>query len=61
MNKTLHLLTPEEMAELTARLKAEADFEGDMPMILGNRNNLFFARPARRRKPAAQKPAKVTA
>ncbi|MFN0079728.1 MAG: hypothetical protein ACKVY0_24960 [Prosthecobacter sp.] len=61
MNKPLHLLTPEEMAELTARLKAEYDTEGDLPMILGNRNNLFFARPTRRLKPAVRKPAKATA
>ncbi|HBJ86329.1 MAG: hypothetical protein Q8M07_04550 [Prosthecobacter sp.] len=61
MNKPLHLLNPAEMAELTARLKAEFESEGDLPMILGNRNNLFFARPARRRKPAARKKTKATA
>jgi hypothetical protein len=49
MRKPLHLLTPEEKAELVARLKAAGEREGDLPVFIGNPNSLFLARPIRRR------------
>ena len=61
MRKPLHLLTPEEKAELVARLKAAGEREGDLPVFIGNPNSLFLARPARRRKPVVRRKAKVTA
>jgi hypothetical protein len=61
MRKPLHLLTPEERAALAAELKKEGELEGDLPLFIGNPNSLFLARPARRKKPAARKVAKVTA
>ena len=62
MQKALHLLTPEEKAELMQRLLKEAEVD-DLYFTgaLGNKNSFFIARPARRRKPAARKRAKVTA
>ncbi len=61
MRKPLHLLTPEEKAELVARLKAAGEREGDLPVFIGNPNSLFLARPVRSRKPAVHKRSKATA
>ncbi len=60
MRKPLAQLTPEEKAWLLARLKAEAETEGDLPVFLGNPNSLFIARPVRSKKPAPRKRAKVS-
>ncbi len=54
MRKPLHLLNPEEKAEVVAHLKAQAEKAGDMPMILGNLSDIFFARPSCRKTPSAK-------
>lgn len=62
MRKPLHLMTPEEKAALAAKLKKEADLEGDLPVFIGNPKSLFAAyRGDSRRKPASRKRAKATA
>ena len=60
MIKPLQFRSPKEKAELIARLKLQAEKEGDMPMILGNLNNLLFARPTSRRKPAIKRSASIS-
>lgn len=61
MQKSLSQLTPEEKAELVARLKLDVAAEEHFTGVLGNRNSFFIARPARRRKPAARKAASTKA
>lgn len=62
MRKPLHLMTPEEKAVLAAKLKKEAEQEGDLPVFIGNPKSLFAAyRGDSRRKPASRTRTKVTA
>ena len=61
MQKPLQFRSPKEKAELIARLKLQAEKEGDMPMICGNLNDLLFARPTSRKKLVIKRPAEVTA
>ncbi len=52
MIKPIHLMTPEEKAELVARMKADGTYDDDFVGFLGNVNQLLWAipdRPARRR------------
>ena len=59
MQKPLSELTPKEKADLVARLKLDAAAEEHFTGVLGTRNSFIIARAARRRKPAARKPAKA--
>ena len=61
MQKPLHLLTPEEKAELMKELLKEAENDHLFTGALGNKNSFFIARPDRRIKPATQRKAKVSA
>ena len=61
MQKPIEHMTSAEKARLRAHLQTLVEAEGDFPGVLGNRNSFFIARPARRRKPAARKPVRVTA
>lgn len=62
--KAIAQMTPAEKAALIVRMKAAGIYDDDFVGFLGNVNHLLWAvpdRPARRRKPAARKLAKVTA
>lgn len=60
--KPIAQMTPEEKATLKARMLAMGLDDSDVfPGVLGNRISAFVNKPLRRRKPAAQKNAKVTA
>jgi hypothetical protein len=62
MRKPLHLMTPEEKAALVAKLKKDAELEGDLPVFIGNSKSLFAAyRGDSRRKPASKTRAMVNA
>jgi hypothetical protein len=62
MRKPLHLMTPEEKAALAAKLKKDAELEGDLPVFIGNSKSLFAAyRGDSHRKPASRTRTKVTA
>lgn len=54
---TAQMTEPEFVAYLEKMFAAEEHFTG----VLGNRNSFFIAKPARRRKPATRKNAKVKA
>ena len=57
MLKPIHLMSPEEKAELVARMKAKGYYDDDFVGILGNLNSILGALPDRSRKPAARKAA----
>jgi hypothetical protein len=61
MNKPLHLLTPEEKAELMKELRQDAEGDDLFTGVLGNKNSFFIAKPPRRRGPTARQSAKATA
>lgn len=61
MKKPLHLLTPEEKAELMKELRKDAEGDEFFTGVLGNKNSFFIANPIRRRKPVVRSKAKVTA
>ncbi|MEQ1933859.1 MAG: hypothetical protein ABL962_08270 [Fimbriimonadaceae bacterium] len=61
MIKPLHLMTPEEKAELMKQLRKDAEGDEFFTGALGNKNSFFIAKPIRRRKPAAPKRTKATA
>jgi hypothetical protein len=56
MRKPLHLMTPEEKAALAAKLKKDAELEGDLPVFIGNSKSLFAAyRTSARKQPARKR------
>ena len=61
MIKPLSQMNPKEKAALVAQMKRDFAAEEFFTGVLGNRNSFFVAKPPRRRKPAARKPAKATA
>lgn len=61
MQKPLHLLTPEEKAELMKELQKDAEGDELFTGVLGNKNSFFIAKPLRRTKHVLRKKAKVTA
>ena len=61
MQKPLHLLTPEEKAELMKELQKDAEGDELFPGVLGNKNSFFIAKPPRHRRPVLRMSAKVTA
>jgi hypothetical protein len=60
MRKPLHLMTSEEKADLAAKLKKEAEMEGDLPVFIGNPKSLFAAYRVGTRKQPARKRAKAS-
>jgi hypothetical protein len=61
MRKPLHLMTPEEKAALSAKLKKDAELEGDLPVFIGNPKSLFAACRVGARKQPARKRSKAHA
>jgi hypothetical protein len=61
MQKSLHLLTPEEKATLVARLKEDAEGEKYFTGVLGNRNSIMLPKPLPRRGGLSGKLAKAMA
>jgi len=59
MKKPLHLLTPDEKAELMKELRRDAEGDELFPGVLGNRNSFFIAKPVRRRASATRAKAKA--
>lgn len=56
MTKPLHLLTPEEKAELVARMKKEFAAEEFFTGVLGNRHAVVLPRRRVRKAPAKKTP-----
>lgn len=61
MIKPLSQMSPKEKASLVARMKRDFAAEEFFTGVLGNRNSFFIAKPTRRRKSVARKPAKARA
>lgn len=61
MQKSLHLLTPEEKSALLARLKENAEGEKYFTGVLGNRNSIMLPKPMPRRTGLFSKLSKATA
>jgi hypothetical protein len=53
-------MTPKEKNDLLQLLRKDAEGDELFTGALGNKNSFFIAKPARRRKPAARKMAKVS-